>query len=102
MAEPLVADLQDMVGAGGGRLGQHAEQRAVSERWGVSPLWGGGHTQHRERAQRRREEMEERVEVLKERHELYTKDQHELQQARELYLRMTSTSSDTTSGQRRR
>jgi len=46
--------------------------------------------------------QEERVEVLKERHELYTKDQHELQQARELYLRMTSTSSDTTSGQRRR
>mmetsp|Transcript_43423 Transcript_43423/g.108849 ORF Transcript_43423/g.108849 Transcript_43423/m.108849 type:complete len:215 (-) Transcript_43423:316-960(-) len=56
-ADFLPPHKRDMVGAGGGRLGQHAEQRAVSERWGVSPLWGGGHTQHRERAQRRREEM---------------------------------------------
>lgn len=107
--------------------------RARAERWGVSPIWGGGHTQHKERARRIREEavsdpaslwrvcaadvsrecsrhllpgarsfnvrqspttpcdacQEEAVEVIRDRQELYSKDNQEVRQATELYRRMT-------------
>ena len=53
----VLSVLQPVVGAHGAPLSAHVDGiRAEAEKWGVSPLWGGGQTQHRERARRAREE----------------------------------------------